>query len=292
MRSLQQHLLLLMSILSLDQVTTAQMAPGNFYPFDSVAGSIAVEDENSTYVGLSRHFVFFGRMYHQLYVNNNGHLSFIHPSTDFIPDPPPSYSGEDIIAPLWTDIDVSPNGFISYKEYIEGDLLANATQDINLYFPDLSFTATWVFVATWHRVAYFLHPGTESSFQVVLISDGYLSFVLMNYEDIALTPDLVLAGYDTVNSARYFVIPDSRDGNTIPNLKNSSNVNVPGRWVFRVDSEQETVVGLQIRVTSYSDLTEIGNIPFILEKLKQELVDRGFPSSLELNLRRVEKATP
>ncbi|KAA0724912.1 Alpha-tectorin Precursor [Triplophysa tibetana] len=291
MRFLQQHLLLLVSVLSLNQGTTAQKAPGNFYPFDSVAGSIAVEDENSTYVGLSRPFVFFGRLYHQLYVNNNGHLSFIQPSTDFIPHPPPSYRGEDIIAPLWTDIDISPNGVISYKEYTEGVVLANATRDINLYFPDLSFTATWVFVATWHRVAYFLQPGTESSFQVVLISDGYLSFVLMNYEDVAPTADLVLAGYDTVNSARYFVIPDSSDGNSIPNLKNSSNVNVPGRWVFRVDSEQETVVGLRIRVTSYSDLTESGNILFIREKVKQELVDRGLPS-MELKVRRVEKTTP
>lgn len=108
------------------------------------------------------------------------------------------------------------------------------------------------------------------------------------------------AGYDTVNSTRYFVIPDSSDGNFIPNLKNSSNVNVPGRWAFRVDSEQgrclcifhlftelytsvcniiqhnmscgvylslETVIGLQMKVTSYSDLTENGNIAYILEKV-------------------------
>ncbi|KAI7796846.1 sushi, nidogen and EGF-like domain-containing protein 1 [Triplophysa rosa] len=291
MRFLQQHLLLLMSVLSLNQVATAQMAPGVFYPFDSVAGN-TVEDENSSYVGLSRPFVFFGRMYHQLYVNNDGHLSFIQPSLEFIPYTPPSNRGEDIIAPLWTDIDISQNGVISYQQYTEGVVLAKATQDINLYFPDLSFNATWVFVATWDRVAYFYHTGTESSFQVVLISDGNLSFVLMNYGDIAVTPNIVQAGYDTVNSARYFVIPDSSDGSSIPSLKNSSNVNVPGRWVFRVESEEETVVGLQMRVTSYSDLTESGNIAFILEKLKQELVDRGLPNSVELNLRRVEKTTP
>lgn len=267
-------------------------APGVFYPFNSVAGNIAFEDENSTSVGLTHPFVFFGRMYNQLYVNNNGHLTFKQPSSEFIPSSPPSNRGEDIIAPLWTDIDISQNGVISYQQYTDGSVLTQATRDINQYSPELNFNATWVFVATWDRVAYFYHSGTESSFQVVLISDGHLSFVLMNYGDIAVTPNLVQAGYDTVNSARYFAIPDSSDRNSITNLKNSSNVNVPGRWVFRVDGEQETVIGLQIKVTSYSDLTESGNIAYILEKLKQELLDRGLPSSVVLNLRKVEKTKP
>lgn len=101
-------------------------------------------------------------------------------------------------------------------------MLTQATQDIKQYFPDLSFTATWVLVATWDRVEYVYHTDTvslfvktpsgsslqvcfsqnccdsqcsqtlqETSFQVVLISGGDLSFVLMNYGDCASSNKLV-----------------------------------------------------------------------------------------------------
>jgi len=50
----------------------------------------------------------------------------------------------------------------------------------------------------------------------------------------------IQAGYDNVNSTDYFVIPGSNDGSFISNLKNSSNVNFPGRWAFRVDSGHHT----------------------------------------------------
>lgn len=97
-------------------------------------------------------------------MNNNGHLSFIKPSLESIPYSPPSNRGEDIIAPLWTDIDISQNGVISYQQYTDGVVLAQAARDINWYFPDLSFIASWVFVVTWDRVSYFHHSGTVSYF--------------------------------------------------------------------------------------------------------------------------------
>ncbi|XP_065116700.1 sushi, nidogen and EGF-like domain-containing protein 1 [Paramisgurnus dabryanus] len=290
-------ILMLISILSMNSLTTGQT--GIFYPFGSDAGdvnNIGIEDENSTYVGLLSPFVFFGRMYHQIYINSNGHLTFNNPSSVFIPNSLPSNGSEDVIAALWTDIDISQNGNISYQEYTTGSVLTQATQDINQYFPDLSFTATCVFVVTWDKVAYFYHTGTETSFQVVLISDGNLSFLLINYGDIAVSPNLVQGGYDTINSTHYFLIPESNNGSSISNLKYSSNVNVPGRWVFRVDGKadqnRETVIGLQMRVISYSDLAEIENIAYVMEKIKQELVHQGLPSNVELNLRRVEKIKP
>ncbi|KAK7122286.1 hypothetical protein R3I94_019419 [Phoxinus phoxinus] len=289
-----QYLLMFISVLSLSRETKAQTAPAVFYPFGSVAGdtvNIAVEDENSTLIDLWRPFVFFGRTYNKTYVNSNGHLTFNQPSLEFYVKGFPNGS-EDIIAPLWTDVDVSVNGIISYQQYSNGSVLTQATRDINQYFPYLNFTATWVLVATWDRVAYFYHSGTETSFQVVLISGGDLSFIFMNYGDCAVTYNAVQAGYDTVNSTAYFVIPGSINGSLIPNLVNSSNVNVAGRWAFRVDTALDNVIGVQMRVTSFSDLTESGNIETVLEKLQQELVKSGLPSSLKLNFRRIKKTRP
>lgn len=276
-------------------------APAIFYQFGSVAGdtvNIAVEDENSTLIDLWRPFVFFGRTYNKTYVNSNGHLTFNQPSLEYYVHYFPINGSEDIIAPLWTDVDVSVNGIISYQQYSNGSVLTQATQDINHYFPYLNFTATWVLVATWDRVAYFYHSGTETSFQVVLISGGDLSFILMNYGDCAFPNIAVQAGYDTVNSTDYFVIPGSINGSVIPNLKNSSNIDVPGRWAFRVDSGPdqnklpENIIGVQMRVTSFSDLTESGNIETVIEKLQQELVKYGLPSSVKLNFRTIQKRRP
>ncbi|XP_050980068.1 sushi, nidogen and EGF-like domain-containing protein 1 [Labeo rohita] len=295
------YLLVFISVLSLSRVTEAQTAPVIFYPFGSVAEdavNIATEDENSTLIDLWSPFMFFGRTYNRTYVNSNGHLTFNKPSSQFIVNNFfPNNGSEDIIAPLWTDIDVDIHGIISYQQYSSGSVLTQATQDINQYFPDLSFTANWVLVATWDRVAYFYHTSTETSFQVVLISGSDLSFILMNYGDIAVTYNWVQAGYDTINSTAYFKIPGSDIGSLIPNLKNSTNVNVPGRWAFRVDGGPDqnikgNILGVQMRLTSFSDLRESGNIETVLEKLQQELVKYGLPNSIKLNLRRVQKTYP
>ncbi|KAK2876095.1 hypothetical protein Q8A67_020191 [Cirrhinus molitorella] len=121
----------------------------------------------------------------------------------------------------------------------------------------------------------------------------------MNYGDIAVTGHPVQAGYDTITSTHYFVIPGSNSGSSISNLRNSSNVNVPGRWAFRVDSGSVTIVKsknnvivFQVRISSFLDLTQSGNIEIVLEQIKQELVKYGLPNSIELKLRKLLKIKP
>uniref|UniRef100_A0A8C1ZK58 NIDO domain-containing protein n=1 Tax=Cyprinus carpio TaxID=7962 RepID=A0A8C1ZK58_CYPCA len=209
-----------------------------FYPFGSAAGdtiNTAVDDGSSSVIQLLSPFLFFGRTYQQIYVNNNGHLTFNQASNEYVPYSFPARGSQDIIAGLWTDLDNRLRGVVSYHQYTSGNVLTRATQDINTHFPNLYFTASWVFVATWDKVAYYSLTNTETSFQVVLISGRNFSFILMNYGDIAVTRHLVQASYDTVSSTHYFVIPESINGSFISNLRNSSNVNVPGRWAFRVD---------------------------------------------------------
>ncbi|CAM4711968.1 unnamed protein product [Leuciscus chuanchicus] len=104
------------------------------------------------------------------------------------------------------------------------------------------------------------------------------------------------AGYDTVNSIDFFVIPGSNSGNSISNLKNSSNVHVPGRWAFRVEGGRNTskinVIGLQMKLSSLSNLTQSGNIESVLQQIKQVLVNYGLPSNIELKLRKLQKIKP
>uniref|UniRef100_A0A8C7WRW8 NIDO domain-containing protein n=1 Tax=Oryzias sinensis TaxID=183150 RepID=A0A8C7WRW8_9TELE len=164
----------------------------------------------------------------------NGHLTFDSSYSSYTPQRFPLYGSIDMIAPFWTDLDNSQTGFVLYNQYTNGSVLQQATRDINSYFPNLNFSAGWVFVATWYEVAYF---GTKTTFQAVLISGGQKSFVLMNYGSIASTT--LSAGYDTINSFHHFTIPGSFSSSATGDnsaFSLSSNVNVTGRWAFQVDS--------------------------------------------------------
>uniref|UniRef100_A0A8C1NAN1 Alpha-tectorin n=1 Tax=Cyprinus carpio TaxID=7962 RepID=A0A8C1NAN1_CYPCA len=202
--------------------------PANFLPFgDGDVVNPISDDGSSEAIYLQQPFKYFGRTYNQIYVNNNGHLTFTQPLSAFVPY---LNAGIDIIAPLWTDLYNVNGGTISYREDTSSAVLAQVTQAVNQYFPNVPFTATSAFVATWDSVPYITGGGVVT-FQVVLVSNGDRSFILINYGDIAQTGQVWLAGYDTVDSVNSFTIPAA----SAPELSYSSNINVNGRWSFRVD---------------------------------------------------------
>ncbi|XP_043109074.1 sushi, nidogen and EGF-like domain-containing protein 1 isoform X2 [Puntigrus tetrazona] len=277
--------------------TTPWTAPAIFYPFGAEAGDPVILDggDTSYFVAFSTPFTYFGRSYNSIYVNNNGLLTFNQALPEAHPYPFPTYGAEDYIAALWTELDDLGIGRYSYQEYTSGRVLTRATQDINQYFPGRGFTASWVFVATWDYAltwdlnVFNQHSGPAITVQAVLISGHGFSFILLHYGDCAGIPYPVEAGYDTIGSTDYYVIHyDQNSGYTL-NLKTTTNVGVPGRWAFLVNNGTGTVIGLQIKLQSFSDLTQSENFEVVLHQIKQELVSRGLPSSVEMELRRVKK---
>ncbi|XP_036420800.1 sushi, nidogen and EGF-like domain-containing protein 1 [Colossoma macropomum] len=125
-----------------------------FYPHGTKGNTSnpGADDVSSDAITLQSPFSFFGNTYSQIYVNNNGDLKFN--QNQSVAD-----GGKTFIAPFWTCLDNSVEGVISYSQYSEGSVLSRATQDINQYFPEVNFTASWVFVATWDGVPYCEHPG-------------------------------------------------------------------------------------------------------------------------------------
>ncbi|XP_059387706.1 uncharacterized protein LOC132121957 [Carassius carassius] len=209
---------------------------GLFYPFgDEDIENPSEDDGSSNLVLLEEPFVYFGHVYQQVYVNNNGHLTFDEPLSQPIQLYLHSQINKDIISVCWTDMDNSVNGTISYRQVTSGKLLLAASNNLNRYFQNLSFTASWLFIATWDKVPYYNNPQSESTFQVVLVSGKNMSFILMHYDHIAPTTYPVESGYDTTDSTDFFSIPVS-DATYLPY---TSNVNVKGRWVFRVDHATE-----------------------------------------------------
>ncbi|XP_034612857.1 alpha-tectorin-like [Trachemys scripta elegans] len=208
------------------------------------------DDGASPEIPISVRFSFYNRNYRSLYVNNNGVVSFGVPVNQFTPDSFPLTDGRAFVAPFWADVDNRITGEVCFRQSRDPQLLQRVTADINTYFPHEEFTATWLFVATWDRVTFY---GSKSSkvntFQVVLTTDGDLSFIMLHYSDIQWTtgaasggdPHTGLggtpaqAGFNSGGSKNYFNIPGSRTP-SILKISSMSNIKSPGRWAFQVDN--------------------------------------------------------
>ncbi|XP_078528048.1 uncharacterized protein LOC144804633 isoform X2 [Lissotriton helveticus] len=210
------------------------------YPFGRSIDSMMfhADDSSTDLIPISGNFTLYGVTYHSLYVNTNGLLSFLMPVRIYDPHPFPEMAYSAVVAVYWADVDIRIAGEIYYRQSTDPDLLQNATSDIKTYFPSYDFTATWMFIATWDHVAYYNSPSPPrlvNTFQVVLISNGSLSFVLLNYGSIQWTKQYLEAGFQDVNPKQYYSLRER--GNTgFPSFPNQTNVNVTGRYAFRVDT--------------------------------------------------------
>ncbi|XP_073511801.1 alpha-tectorin-like [Phyllobates terribilis] len=231
-------------------LSMAYKEPGSLlYPYGPAHNDLFtdIEDDGGTdEIFLTHSFTFFEEIHRRLYVNNNGAISFNTPVTEYTPD---AFPIPDLymICPYWGDVDNECGGLIYYRQTTDEELLSRLSDDINKMSKMKYFHAEWAFIATWDAVAY---HGTESNktntFQVILAADGLYSTVMFIYHDIQWTtgtasggdPKTGLggtpaqAGFNTGNE--YFNIPFSRTEHII-NIKSSSNVGVPGVWLFRVD---------------------------------------------------------
>ncbi|NXU56730.1 SNED1 protein, partial [Turnix velox] len=195
-----------------------------------------------------------------LQVNNNGIISFLKEVSQFTPVAFPISKDRRVVAAFWADVDNRQAGDVYYRESTEQHILERASNDIVQYFPEFpDFSAQWVFIATWYRVTFFGGSSFSpvNTFQIVLITDGKLSFTIFNYESITWTTGMhassggdfaglggiaAQAGFNAGDGKRYFNIPGSRTDD-IADVEMTTNVGIPGRWVFRIDDAQVQVGG-------------------------------------------------
>uniref|UniRef100_A0A8B9IB86 Sushi, nidogen and EGF like domains 1 n=1 Tax=Anser brachyrhynchus TaxID=132585 RepID=A0A8B9IB86_9AVES len=193
-------------------------------------------------------------------VNNNGIISFLKEVSQFTPVAFPISKDRRVVAAFWADVDNRRAGDVYYRESRDQAILERATRDIAQYFPEFpDFSAQWVFIATWYRVTFFGGSSFSpvNTFQIVLITDGKLSFTIFNYESITWTTGMhassggdfaglggiaAQAGFNAGDGKRYFNIPGSRTDD-IADVEMTTNVGIPGRWVFRIDDAQVQVGG-------------------------------------------------
>ena len=85
----------------------------------------------------------------------------------------------------------------------------------------------------------------ENTLQVILATDTDKMFVLFLYEDIQwgnVGSFRTIIGFNVGDGVRAFTLPLSQSGftETILAAKDTSNMNVPGAYAFRVDQENIT----------------------------------------------------
>lgn len=89
-------------------------------------------------------------------VNTNGVVSFLVGVSQYTPAPFPLGDERRLISPFWGDVDTRNGGTVSYRESTDPVLLQRATNDVRRSFlAHQKFSATWIFIATWDRVAFF-----------------------------------------------------------------------------------------------------------------------------------------
>ncbi|XP_063798335.1 alpha-tectorin-like [Pseudophryne corroboree] len=253
--------LLILALISVYDLGSAESEPAQqyasddsddlLYPYGPAQGDkITPEEDDGTSgeVPLSISFKFSGKEYKSLYVNNNGVISFNSAVAQYTPDPFPLTDGETFITPFWGDVDNNLGGKVYYRETTDPALLQRITRDMAKHLPLKHYVATWAFIATWDKVAYYGAASKKvNTFQAVLTTDGYHYFAILNYGDIQWTTGTASdgdpltglggtpaqAGFNSGDDTHYFNIPGSRT-NEVLKIKSTSNVDYPGRWVFEV----------------------------------------------------------
>jgi Ca2+-binding RTX toxin-like protein len=168
---------------------------------------------------------FFGTNYTQLFVNNNGNITFNGSLSTFTPGIISAGQNNPIIAAFWADVDTRNNDGASDLVYYDLD------------------TVNGVFSATWYRVGFYnQHSSPYDSFQLQLINEGNGNFdIVLRYETIGWTTGDVSggaaarAGYSAGNGVNYFELSQSGDDGAMRGLPDAAgNTGIDGLFVFHV----------------------------------------------------------
>ena len=169
-------------------------------------------------------------------VNTNGVVSLREPftSTSSSGSNFDSVSSPPVIAPFWDDININNGGVVYYRQDFSSFAADLVRQEVSSQYPEVgSFYPSLLFVATWDRVAAFNSnvnvSGLFNTFQVIIVSDGSLSFVKFIYGDIEWGGSSTLIGVSAGDGFNFISHSSSLS---------SSILSIDGTSVtYRVDSK-------------------------------------------------------
>ncbi|KAI1705856.1 neurotransmitter-gated ion-channel ligand binding domain-containing protein [Ditylenchus destructor] len=192
---------------------------------------------------LSKPFPFFGELCDSLEVNMYGFISFNGFMRSSDPPAPPceaTVRNYSTIAPYWFETNIG--GDITW-DHIDGESEKVRSEIISAFpiFHDIKLK--WFLVATWlnmyiNQESHEKDRDAHCSMQAIITTDGVRSFVIFYYNEVKY-PEYApfFIGFDTGHGHRNgrHIIAAGCPGTRKALVANESNVDSPGKWVFRVD---------------------------------------------------------
>ncbi len=187
------------------------------------------DDGSSNLINLPFQINFFGNVYNDFFINNNGNITFNDSDGTFTPQPFPLV-GEPRIAPFWGDVDT---GCLACGEVYVGSPNADTV------------------AVTWNNVGYYdERANLTNNFQLLLRNQGSGNFdIEFRYDRLDWTTGEASggedglggtpaqAGFDAGDGTNFFTLPGSRTA-AVLDLETTSNVSpaTPGLWSFAIRS--------------------------------------------------------
>ena len=218
--------------------------PDIFYPFGREIGDDLMFKNDDDFLGpldIAIEFPFFNRSFSSVFINTNGLISFNNGIRSFTPTPFP-ITGVIGVAPFWNDIDTTKGGDIFYRTVSDSKTLNQIGSDVRSSFNAFTnFRPSWALIVTWFQVAQYSHSANfpKNTFQAIITTNGRHSFTIFNYHklDWSRSRNVVehaQVGFNAGDGIVHFALEKSFTPN-ITNIVFESNVNKPGRWIFRID---------------------------------------------------------
>ena len=253
--------------------SSSTLSLNEFFPFGPEVDDLTIQpndDESEGPLELPHVFPYFDNNHRRIWIANNGLFSFLSPIDQYVPDPFPLANDSRLVAGFWTDIDTRGNlndtGNKVYYQVYSDMRLINSTLSVfhkthnyvRSFFPQQRlFQPTMVIVATWYRVgAFSVQTAQLNTFQIVLSTDTDRSFVFFLYHNIQwVSPSnsnsgpYAQAGFNAGDGITFETLPYSNTEDIVQ-LVNKSNVNIPGLFAYRVDTDKIDSGGCNVNVTT------------------------------------------
>jgi Nidogen-like len=223
------------------------------------AHTLAANDDDSTpLLPMAFTVNFFGNLYDQLFVNNNGNVSFGASVGEYTPDGLSAPGHFPTLAPFWADVDTSGQG--------SGLTTYGATE----YNGDPAFCVLWPMVGYYDS-----HTDKRNDFQLLIVDrhdtgtdnfDFYFNYNQVQWEtgddsggNDGLGGDCARAGYTngTGKAGEHYEVPGSGvcgallDSNSSTGLTQTSlNSSTKGQFIFQVRNGLVSAAGGCLNLTS------------------------------------------
>ena len=238
-----------------------------FFPFGNSANDQIFppnDDDSVGPISLPYIFPYFNNNHRQIYLANNGLFSFLGPVSQYVPTAFP-LNFSRVVAAFWSDIDTRGSVYDGNKVYYhvysnnngtDSAVFDKASSYVQQYYPaERAFNPNMIITGTWYRVGAFSYrTALLNTFQIVLATDEVRSFAFILYHDLQwASPSTTTsgtvsgeiggqAGFNAGDGIVFEMLPYSRTTN-VRLLVNISNVNVPGLFIFRIDTDTIAVGG-------------------------------------------------